>query len=298
MSDKEKIEKEDDSEEQDGKDLPDLDKESPEQAPAQADQPAQAQAQAPQQAPQVAQSTPQAQPMQQPAQAQAAPQTQEHSVDVLGNNTPQQNALQGYAQSMSLQQDMMDGKIAPKTYHDLYENKGTLGKIGTLFGMMLSGAGSGLAHQPNLLMEMMNNEINRDFEAQKMNQSNKLNWYNAAMAHEKSLSDIEMNAAQEQATRMGTYNSALDAEKKNYNNSVIPGLHQLGAKTTALNGMYSGASQYIQDNVNRLAPGPAKAVGQNLVDTTVRPAINAQIMKNHVELAQKKQLFMRWHLIL
>ena len=56
-------------------------------------------------------------------------------------------------------QDLANGHIEPKTYHDLYAKKDTLGKIGTLFGLLVSGAGAGLSHQPNAVMELMNKEI-------------------------------------------------------------------------------------------------------------------------------------------
>lgn len=76
--------------------------------------------------------------------------------------------------------DISNNRITPKTYNDLLwkdkngEEKGFFGKIGTMFGLMMSGAGSGLAHQPNMLMHMMDNEIAKDLEAQQKNQSNKL----------------------------------------------------------------------------------------------------------------------------
>jgi hypothetical protein len=71
--------------------------------------------------------------------------------------------------------DLANGHIQPETYSDLFAHKSTLGKIGTLFGLMLSGAGSGLAHQPNMLMDMMNKEIDRDLDAQKSSALNAQN---------------------------------------------------------------------------------------------------------------------------
>ncbi len=63
--------------------------------------------------------------------------------------------------------DIASGKISRRSYGDLFAEKSTLGKIGTLFGLLVSGAGSGLTHQPNMLMEMMNKELDRDLEKQK-----------------------------------------------------------------------------------------------------------------------------------
>lgn len=76
-------------------------------------------------------------------------------------------------ESQQVQQDLNNGHIAPKTYSDLFANKSVPGKIGTLFGLLFSGMGSGLTHQPNMLMQMMDNEINRDLDAQQKSVSNK-----------------------------------------------------------------------------------------------------------------------------
>lgn len=72
--------------------------------------------------------------------------------------------------------DLDNGHIKPKTYHDLFNDKGTLGKIGTIFGLLVGGMGAGLSHQPNMLMEMMNKEIERDLDAQKQSSANKQNF--------------------------------------------------------------------------------------------------------------------------
>lgn len=80
------------------------------------------------------------------------------------------------AEHMNFAADMAAGHVTPKTYSDLFAQKDTLPKIGTLFGLLLSGAGSGLAHQPNMVMEMMNKQIDRDLEAQKMDKENGRNF--------------------------------------------------------------------------------------------------------------------------
>ena len=75
--------------------------------------------------------------------------------------------------------DLFSGKIKPESYEDTL-GKSSIGKIGTLFGLLLSGAGSGLAHQPNMVMEMMNNEIERNMKAQQETASNQNNFFNMA----------------------------------------------------------------------------------------------------------------------
>lgn len=69
--------------------------------------------------------------------------------------------------------DLANGHIDPQTYDKLMGGPNTLSKIGSIFGLMLSGMGSGLAHQPNMFLEMMNNEIKNNLYAQNKNIENK-----------------------------------------------------------------------------------------------------------------------------
>lgn len=98
------------------------------------------------------------------------------------------NELLGEAQKE--QQDLDAGHITPKTYSDLFANKSTLGKIGTIFGLMLSGAGSGLTGQPNMLLQMMDKQIDRDLEAQKVSAGNRQNLFKMHM--QKNLNDAQI----------------------------------------------------------------------------------------------------------
>lgn len=98
--------------------------------------------------------------------------------------------------------DLMNNHIEPKTIGDLM-GKGTFGKIGGIFGMIMAGAGAGLAHQPNMLMELMQKQIDNDLQAQKANVSNKQNLYQLTMQHDlnesaiaKQQADVLMQQAQ------------------------------------------------------------------------------------------------------
>jgi len=93
--------------------------------------------------------------------------------------TPQDHAQQETQDLMNhdaaIQSDINAGHIKPETYADLFEKRDTLGKIGTIFGLMVGGMGSGLAKQPNMLMEMMNKEIQNDLAAQQHSAENRNN---------------------------------------------------------------------------------------------------------------------------
>lgn len=130
----------------------------------------------------------------------AAPQSQAAPAATLA---PPDMANQLKTQDALTQDDLAKGHIKPETYQSLFAKKDTLGKIGTLFGMLLSGAGSGLAHQPNAVMDMMKNQINNDFEAQKASSTNAQNFLRLQQQH-------AMNEAQ--IGQMGIQNELTKAE--------------------------------------------------------------------------------------
>lgn len=80
------------------------------------------------------------------------------------------------AENQAFEQDLKNGHITPKTYSDLFAQKSTLGKIGTAFGLLLSGMGAGLTHQPNALLAMMDKQISNDLESQKSSKTNAIDF--------------------------------------------------------------------------------------------------------------------------
>lgn len=99
-------------------------------------------------------------------------------------------------QDAAFAQDLQNGHITPKTYHDLFASKSTLGKIGMIFGMLASGAGSGLAHQPNAMLGMMNNEIQNDLESQKQSKSNAQNLIKLNQMHQLNQAQVGLTGSQ------------------------------------------------------------------------------------------------------
>lgn len=83
-------------------------------------------------------------------------------------------------EAQKVQQDLDNGHIKPETYKDLFEKKDTLGKIGTIFGLLVGGMGSGLTHQPNALLGMMSKEISNDLDAQTKSAANRQNFMSIA----------------------------------------------------------------------------------------------------------------------
>jgi hypothetical protein len=141
------------------------------QTPSQDDEQAPEQPQAP--APQQQQAAPQAPAPQAPAPT-PTPTPTPTPFEAAKNSEMQQYAQEDAA----WQHDLNNGHVTPETYHQLFAKKDTLSKLGTMFGLMLGGMGSGLTHQPNAVMEMMNREIQNDLDAQAKSKSNAQNLIN------------------------------------------------------------------------------------------------------------------------
>lgn len=163
-----------------------------------------------------AQETPPAAQPQNPAQPQQPPPGTPDMPNLPPDLTPQ-GKMQEY---MSRQTDMANGHIHPQTYSEWYGKKDTPGKIGTLFGLLLSGAGSGLSHQSNALMDMMNKEIERDVQAQRDNIGNARSFLSQEYAH-------QLNDANIRDINMGIRGQYIDQGKNAAINSKIVG-SQLG----------------------------------------------------------------------
>ena len=155
-------------------------------------------------------------------------------------------------ESTAQMQDYMTGHIQPKTYSDLFADKSTLGKIGTLFGLMLGGAGSGLSHQPNALLNMMDQQIKNDYDAQQKNVQNKQSFFTLAMQN-------KLNQAQviKQYMDAGmTYEQAFGKMQEN----------QIMARGTGLMATYNAVHHNLLNNViNSPMPPQQKAAAAQVL---------------------------------
>lgn len=168
-----------------------------------------------------------------------------------------QNAAQLGEEAAKWDHDQVNGHITPKTYQDLFAKKDTLGKIGTVFGMLLSGAGSGLAHQPSAMLDLMNKELDRDLEAQKQSKENARNYMSLNVENELRKANIG---------KMTTETQGL-------------------AITNAKNQMLLNSVHHLQDLNNRL-PLNERAKGQQILDVVIKPGAMNQIQQNNLNTAQ------------
>ena len=109
-------------------------------------------------------------------------------------------------------QDAASRQITPQTCASMFADKSTLGKIGSLFGLMLSGAGSGLAHQPNMVMDMMNNQIKNDLDSQKSNVSNAQNFLTLSYQHQLQQAQIRNSAWNNLRSYAGLHEAAANIQ--------------------------------------------------------------------------------------
>lgn len=77
-----------------------------------------------------------------------------------------------HGSDMKYEQALREKAIDPNHY---YANRSTGGKISDVISSVLGGIGSAMSHQPNLAYSAINDQINRDIDAQKNDQSNTMN---------------------------------------------------------------------------------------------------------------------------
>jgi len=174
-------------------------------------------------------------------------------------------------------QDLQNGHIQPKTFATMYKNEGTLSKIGTLFSLLLSGAGSGLAHQPNALLEMMNKEIDRDFEAQKQTKANQISLLQRYQEQQRLNSENAFRAKQGQLTEAETKTSLANL--------------RLIAQTKYLNQMKIGAYANLLGDVGKLPPDKqgAAAPTLNYIGNAVQQDIQQRNAKTAAQVSQNSE---------
>lgn len=144
-------------------------------------------------------------------------------------------------------QDLYNGHISPKTYGDLFyhttdkdgktADRGTLSKIGTLFGLLAGGIGSGLTHQPSAFVEMMNKEIDNDLKAQSQSKTNALNFYNA---------NIQRVMNEAHARNLDTNNEMTKKQ-----------IETIGLANAKIQMLQTGV-KHLEDQIKTMPEGPAK----------------------------------------
>ena len=184
-----------------------------------------------------------------PGQAQLTPQQAPQSVSTNPDQgaPAQQDADRHMREAAAWANDIDNGHITPKTYNDLFHynsdgsEKSTLGKVGQLFGLLVAGAGAGLTHQPNAVLQMMDNQIKNDLEAQKQSKSDATNYLR--LNQQRLLNDANVKHFLASA-------AYTDAQKK----EVLQRVNQEALTTSVMQGNIS-AFKAMQKKVEDLRKG-------------------------------------------
>lgn len=180
--------------------------------------------------------------------------------------------------------DLRFQKIKPKTYSDLWGEKSTPGKIGTLVGLMFAGAGSGLIGGENVVLQMMDKQIERDIEAQKANQENKQSWFTLSMQNAMNQPEIQKRMEETKGIREENL-------RKKYENDTL-GIARLEADATTFGYETMGLLNSMQDMVSRMPDGPVKDQHRFTLDNEVFPKAIKAIEDRFAAAAEKKALLM------
>ena len=126
-----------------------------------------------------------------------------------GNLRMQQQVFDGGVQELNQHvqdtiQDVKDGHINPNHF---WESKSSIGKVSTAIGLILGGAGGGLTHQENPALKFLNQQVERDVDAQRSNIANRHTLLNAYM---KQFDNLQVATNMTKATELGIYASQLE----------------------------------------------------------------------------------------
>ena len=137
------------------------------------------------------------------------------------DNALKQNTADFQKQQQLFLDDYKNNHINPNQF---VENMGTFQRAKTAIGLLLGGFAAGFGHTNNPAMDFLNNQINRDIEAQKMNMDKQHNLMSAnqALYHDQilannatrmNLNDIYSHEIQQNAAKLGTAAAIANADK-------------------------------------------------------------------------------------
>lgn len=187
----------------------------------------------------------QRQPVQaQPLAAPVEPEPVEESLPEI-----KQKSLTAHKQdTQRMVDDLHSGVITPQTYHSLFADKSTMGKIGAIFGALAGGASAGTLGGQNPFMAAWDKIITNDLEAQKANMSNKNSFMRLNM--ESALNKEHVIGAQ-----LANKASQMDLSRKQMNLVALKDL---------------------SETIKKFPPGSPQALDAQKKYALIYPLINAQ----------------------
>lgn len=193
----------------------------------------------------------------------------DYNDQAAGMDTPEDIVNSYKAKDDDLMKQMMDSKIDPQRY---YKNMSTGNAIASAFGLLFGGFGAGLTGGPNQVMDHINKAVERDIEAQKMDQGKVANLWK--MNREALGNDLQANIAthnqmitgvQAQAAMQGAKMQNIETQGKYQ--QLVDQLEQQKATNRYRMGLLSGGGPETGGRlptdpsllVNDLVPEPQRA---------------------------------------
>lgn len=209
----------------------------------------------------------------------------------------QTNMTQLMNEGKSIQQDIANGHLDPNHY---INSMSTGGHIATGIGLLLSGLGSGIAGQPNMMMDYLTKQIDRDIDAQKTELGKKQNLLSNNIAQMGNLrAGTELTRLQNQEILQARLKQAADESQDPMAKSRALQLvgqiemkkaeaaHQL-AGTMAMNTALTGGTAVPSAILNRL-PQETRERAVTMPNGTLRVAYDkagAEKIRNQIETTQ------------
>lgn len=162
------------------------------------------------------------------------------------NRTAMENAI---ADNTAFMKDVRDGHITPQ---GIFQGKTIPGQVMTAIGLLLSGIGSGITKGPNLAMEVINKQIDRDMEAQRANLGMKQN----LLSHNINFMNSMEDGLAKTRMQLNDYYSHLIDQAANQNKGA-----QAKAAADAARGELLQKNAFIASGLGK---GPSLETGQNV----------------------------------
>jgi len=203
----------------------------------------------------------------------------------------------------NFQQDVMNEHIDPNHY---LNSKGTLGKISTGIGLILGGIGGGLTHQQNPALQFLNDNINRDIQAQQAELGKRENLLSANMRQFGNLRDatdmtrmmqndiVSMKlkqAAAQAADPLAKARAQQAAGNLDMSTAQIQG--QMAMRRTMLQGVNNGVgnADMAAKMINfALPPEQRAAANKELQDAQNAVALRDQVLNAYDQVAKLQTL--------
>ncbi len=170
-------------------------------------------------------------------------------------------------ESQKLETDIAHGHIDPNHYVDTMSGGQ---KVATAIGLALGGIGSGLTHGPNVAAQFLQQQMQRDMQAQQANINSKNNLLRANLA-------MTGNMRAAQAMTMANLTSMYQAK-------IQQAAAQSQAPQAMANAQYLNGQMNMQKGQFLIQAGLAGAAGNGQLPAQYRPFLPKDLQERSVEL--------------